>query len=530
MLWKKIVFGFFAVIFLLPAGSALAADQRCFTRDQCELVRQNLGEINDGFIANQETAAACGNILESDGSGGYQSVEMGFCLPVGRSVAQVSFGGKKEFANIGDYIKNFYNYSILAATVLAVVMIIIAGFQWAVSGGNSQVITSAQKRIGGSIIGLLLAISAYAILNTINPRLVQLRLPQVWLLNTINIAPMYCHYLNGPVAQAISPNQQLLSPEERARILTENSYEKAFANQSLLVDAKKAPCGGEYYVKQANGQTCKGAYCKNDSGSGFFDTCYNDPFESKKTHECVRGNVMGIIYNNNIEDSLVSNFRIVSDIVGNWVWPWAEDLELYRVCQDGSFTSLDIGEEIKLEKDPEHDEHQKEEKMLRYSIRFLDFENNNSEGLQTQSKKCEKNGGLKGFLINMEFIGAGILSDYCDEEHFIGTEQDGMATDVLAFSLNDFCIVDNAVFTGLIKGIADGINIIGTLFTDPATFFTSPKKYVQEHLKNVNPKYFISEEQLKNGLILNINVNGIHQMDPTILDRAIEHYTGLYSK
>lgn len=54
-------------------------------------------------------------------------------------------------------------------------MIMIAGFQWMTAAGNASAIGQAKSRISSSLIGLLLAIGAYSLLNFVNPSLVNLR-------------------------------------------------------------------------------------------------------------------------------------------------------------------------------------------------------------------------------------------------------------------------------------------------------------------------------------------------------------------
>jgi len=70
------------------------------------------------------------------------------------------------------YLVAVYKYSVIAISILAVFMIIVAGIQWMISGGSPDKIKAAQKRIGQSIIGLLIAVGSYTILYTINPYLV----------------------------------------------------------------------------------------------------------------------------------------------------------------------------------------------------------------------------------------------------------------------------------------------------------------------------------------------------------------------
>lgn len=76
---------------------------------------------------------------------------------------------------LGEYIAAIYRYAIGVAVILAIFMIIVSGFQWAFSGGSQDAIGGAKKRIVGAVSGLILAVSSYAILYTINPELVRFR-------------------------------------------------------------------------------------------------------------------------------------------------------------------------------------------------------------------------------------------------------------------------------------------------------------------------------------------------------------------
>lgn len=81
--------------------------------------------------------------------------------------------------NLKDYIEGVYRLLIGAGALFAVVMIIIAGYQWMLSGGSADKTGAAKKRIWNASIGLVLALLSYIILNTISARLVELRLPAV---------------------------------------------------------------------------------------------------------------------------------------------------------------------------------------------------------------------------------------------------------------------------------------------------------------------------------------------------------------
>lgn len=66
-------------------------------------------------------------------------------------------------ANIVDTIAQIIRIALGFLGVIAVVIILVGGFQWMTAGGNDDKVKSAKKRIFAGIIGLVIVISAYAI-------------------------------------------------------------------------------------------------------------------------------------------------------------------------------------------------------------------------------------------------------------------------------------------------------------------------------------------------------------------------------
>lgn len=62
-------------------------------------------------------------------------------------------------------VKNIINAVLYVVGILAVVMVIIGGVKYTTSGGDSAAVTSAKNTILYGIIGLVIAILAYAIVN-----------------------------------------------------------------------------------------------------------------------------------------------------------------------------------------------------------------------------------------------------------------------------------------------------------------------------------------------------------------------------
>ena len=97
-------------------------------------------------------------------------------------VGGVNFNGASlsKYPNlIGEYIKAIYNYGMVATSILAAIMLMIGGLIWLTAQGNSAKISDAKSFIGSSLVGLILALTAYLLLKAINPDLTVLTLPEI---------------------------------------------------------------------------------------------------------------------------------------------------------------------------------------------------------------------------------------------------------------------------------------------------------------------------------------------------------------
>lgn len=77
--------------------------------------------------------------------------------------------------SFSEYIIAIYNWSLRALAILAVVMIMVGGFRWITAGGNATVTGKAKDQIISALVGLLIGLGSYALLNFINPSLTVLR-------------------------------------------------------------------------------------------------------------------------------------------------------------------------------------------------------------------------------------------------------------------------------------------------------------------------------------------------------------------
>ena len=74
-------------------------------------------------------------------------------------------GGSGETSNLGSRVKTIVNILLYILGAIAVVMIVIGGIRYTTSNGESSSIKSAKDTILYSVIGLVVAIMAFAIVN-----------------------------------------------------------------------------------------------------------------------------------------------------------------------------------------------------------------------------------------------------------------------------------------------------------------------------------------------------------------------------
>jgi hypothetical protein len=102
---------------------------------------------------------------------------------------------------LGRYISNFYVFFAGVAGILATVMMMWGGFHYITAAGNPQRMNEGKDIIGNAVIGLVLVLISYLLLNAINPRLIQLRVPSLQYIPQILVADKYCE-TQGPEAIA----------------------------------------------------------------------------------------------------------------------------------------------------------------------------------------------------------------------------------------------------------------------------------------------------------------------------------------
>ncbi len=77
-------------------------------------------------------------------------------------------------ASLGSYINSLFLLIISVAAMLAVIKVVIGGFQYMTQTSSSAATSKARETIRDAIIGLILLLSSYLILSIVNPQILSL--------------------------------------------------------------------------------------------------------------------------------------------------------------------------------------------------------------------------------------------------------------------------------------------------------------------------------------------------------------------
>lgn len=436
---SKIFFLFFSVYFLFgQTALVLGAEQKidpafnpiCWQEPQCTEARAKI-------MVSDPSTASKGFIPEEPPC---DKKDWGKCLPAGKSTASISFGGKKEFTDIGEYIKTVYNYALSIASIVAVIMIIVAGFQWISSGGNSDTISGAKKRITGALVGLLIAYMSFIILNTINPSLVNLRLPQVYMIRPFKTTPEFCDGLPAGTkfSLAAKAKEQSVKVEPASDINFDLPYPADATNSSTFL------CGERYFIENAGNAICGGDICPSG------EVCINFPssnvdnnFDKQNPYHCAKGTVAGYISYNVMR----TNSPVDCVLFEGWEYPDITDedeQELWIACTNKRYEVSASAKTVTGEKSQTY------------------FISASTASIDTAVQNCGGEGNVRGFYLKFE------MNEECDpkdENHWIGKDGKDLGDD--GFFNSNFNNIKKEYFIPLSQ-IRQGIslNIDATIIYD----------------------------------------------------------------
>lgn len=481
------------VIILFPQSS-YAIDARCYPKSDCLQIRQEIGasaqEAADGFVQDAYTEKICGALVQR--SPDESPEEVGFCLAAGTAKTTISFGGRNNFRDIADFMAFGYQYSIGIAVILAIVVIIIGGLQWAISAGNPGTIGSAKRKIFGAVAGLVIASTSFIILDTINPELTKLQPPNAYLIRSLQLTSDYCSLITDPQI-SFSPYKPIdpQVPPNRGDI--QSAYNTALQQQSFTTKAPDTTCGTYYSISNNDNLVCKGLTCPENQ------TCHQ---LGNAQPQCRSGSLSGDIAWKGVSfSSDERNQRVIDSTI-----------DLVAICSDGQTKPIQkVNSSFK-----DHTSHSNAESYI--------FPINTS--LQSV---CDTQENLLGFYL----VGEINDSPGSDDFHAIG-KNPSLTNDVVGvcninLSRNAYQIINVPIdcsldtddvrcgssgFSSLLSVGLSGSRDIDIMRVAPgvandqgigtAAQIASSRK--EQVLSQIEP-YLISLEELQSGFVCNIDIN-----------------------
>ncbi|MBM5789734.1 hypothetical protein FJZ23_01440 [Candidatus Parcubacteria bacterium] len=104
----------------------------------------------------------------------------------------IQIGDMTTVGDLGTYIQKLYQWMLGAGALIAIVMVMIGGFQYALGAAASGQLAQAKDRIKNGLIGLVLLVSVVVIVQMINPQLLKLDLPRPSLLRPVDLTQKTC--------------------------------------------------------------------------------------------------------------------------------------------------------------------------------------------------------------------------------------------------------------------------------------------------------------------------------------------------
>jgi hypothetical protein len=114
-------------------------------------------------------------------------------------------GSTGSVAGPGAFVANFYWFALIIGGVLAFGVVVYGGIRYMTSAGNPSGQSDAKEWIEAALLGLLMLVCVYFILDVINPQLLNLNLPVLTAVNISN--PSGGGTSGGGTGNPVPPNQ-----------------------------------------------------------------------------------------------------------------------------------------------------------------------------------------------------------------------------------------------------------------------------------------------------------------------------------
>ncbi|MBU4314869.1 pilin [Patescibacteria group bacterium] len=147
----------------------------CYTDDQKNMYPNYNTQCWTQYECESQPVEYSGGVLASewDGQASFCTSGEGLCYNEPEPIKlNVAIGSLTQATSLGEYINAVYSWLLIAASFLAIVVMMIGGIEYILARGNPTKITTAKAHLRQAITGIVLLFGSYAIANIVDPHFV----------------------------------------------------------------------------------------------------------------------------------------------------------------------------------------------------------------------------------------------------------------------------------------------------------------------------------------------------------------------
>lgn len=154
----------------IPKQNAVSTEAECTSRGG------SCNTMSEVCSSNQTSIGTCPGTVNDSACCQNSTLNGPGAVNVGTNYTPLEYIPFLNGTTFQDYILGVYILGMVLVVLAAVFMLVIGGFQYLTSAGNTSALSSAKHTIEGALFGLALALVAYLILYVINPDLTKLNI------------------------------------------------------------------------------------------------------------------------------------------------------------------------------------------------------------------------------------------------------------------------------------------------------------------------------------------------------------------
>ncbi|MBU2566855.1 pilin, partial [Patescibacteria group bacterium] len=255
-------------------------------------VKQRVAEHQDMFCFTQAECALAagdpGNFKPGHGCPNKGNEPRGYCrAPDPNIQLQNPIAGVKTIKDLRSFIALMFNVAMGLIIITAAIFFVWGGFKYMLSGVTKEIQTAKETMVN-SVIGMVLGLSAYAILANVAPNTINLQTFDIDMINKLN-------FYNVVYCRDIVPTPKFADagpPTEPKPFSTTNA-----SGFPLTID--KTKCGTEYFIEGSDSQAvCMGQSCEDGGmciacSAGLASGCKTTSAHEYRCSDCkIGGNVV----------------------------------------------------------------------------------------------------------------------------------------------------------------------------------------------------------------------------------------------